>query len=79
MTVQQKITESIEIIIKESVNLVGSGRTDTGVHALGQTANFRTGQEIDEQRFRYSLNSVLPKDISIIKAEKVKREFSRKV
>ncbi len=75
MTVQQKITESVQTILNEKINLVGSGRTDTGVHALGQTANFRTEQEIDQHRFRYSLNSVLPKDISIIKMEKVSEKF----
>jgi tRNA pseudouridine38-40 synthase len=75
MTVQQKITESIEIILKEKVNLIGSGRTDTGVHALGQQANFRTEQEIDLQKVLYSLNSILPKDISILDLEKVDENF----
>lgn len=75
MTVQQKITESIQIILKEQVNLVGSGRTDAGVHALGQTANFRTEQELDQNKFLYSLNSVLPKDISILKMEKAAENF----
>ncbi len=75
MTVQQKITESIETILKEKINLIGSGRTDAGVHALGQAANFRTEQEIDHHKFRYSLNSILPKDISIIKLEKVSDNF----
>ncbi len=75
MTVQQKITDSIETILKEKVNLIGSGRTDTGVHALGQTANFRTEQEIDPYRFIYSLNSILPNDISILKIDKAAEDF----
>ncbi len=75
MTVQQKITDSIETILKEKVNLIGSGRTDTGVHALGQTANFRTEQEIDQYKFIYSLNSILPYDISILKMEKSAENF----
>jgi len=75
ITVQQKITESIETLIKEKINLIGSGRTDSGVHAFGQTANFRTAQEIDQQRFLYSLNSVLPRDISILKLEKADENF----
>ena len=74
-TVQQKISDSIEIIIKEKVNLIGSGRTDAGVHALGQIANFRTGNEIDVYKFKHSLNAILPPDISIIKMEKVPLEF----
>jgi tRNA pseudouridine38-40 synthase len=75
ITVQQKITEAIETIIKEKVNLIGSGRTDTGVHALGQIANFRTEQSLDQYKFLYSLNSVLPRDISILSLEKVNEDF----
>lgn len=75
VTVQQKIIDAIEIIIKERVNLIGSGRTDTGVHALCQTANFRTDKEIDLNKFHYSLNSLLPDDISITKIEKVDESF----
>ena len=75
ITVQQKITESVETILKEKVNLIGSGRTDTGVHALGQVANFRIEKEIDQYRFLYSLNSVLPGDISVLNIEKVSENF----
>ena len=51
VTIQQKIKESIEVILKEEINLIGSGRTDTGVHALGQVANFRTEQEPNPYKF----------------------------
>lgn len=74
-TIQQTITDAIEIITKEKVNLIGSGRTDSGVHALGQTANFRIEQKIDIYKFKYSLNSILPFDISIIEMEKVPEDF----
>lgn len=74
-TIQQTITDSIETIAKEKVNLIGSGRTDTGVHALGQTANFRIDVELDLYKFRHSLNSVLPKDISVLSIEKVNENF----
>ncbi len=74
-TVQQKIIDAIEIILKEKVNLIGSGRTDTGVHAFGQTANFRSEKNIDLNKFQYSLNSILPDDISIKKIEKVHELF----
>ena len=40
-TIQQQIEQAIQIITKEKINLIGSGRTDAGVHALGQAANFR--------------------------------------
>jgi len=75
ITVQQKIIDAIEVITKERVNLIGSGRTDTGVHAFGQAANFRTESELDIYKFLYQLNSILPKDISITKMEKVAESF----
>ena len=74
-TVQQKIIDAVEVILKEKVNLIGSGRTDAGVHALGQVANFRTAKEIDERKFQYSLNAILPKDISIKNLESVGEDF----
>ena len=64
-TIQETIKNSINIILREDVNLIGSGRTDAGVHALGQVANFKTRQEVDIYKFQHSLNSVLPDDISI--------------
>ncbi len=74
-TVQQKISDSLRTILREEVNLIGSGRTDAGVHAIGQIANFRSEQNIDLYRFKHSLNSVLPSDISIIKIEEVDELF----
>ncbi|HCY76350.1 MAG TPA: tRNA pseudouridine(38-40) synthase TruA [Ignavibacteriales bacterium] len=74
-SIQAKITDAIEILLKERVNLIGSGRTDSGVHAIGQVANFRTENEIDIYRFKYSLNSVLPGDIVIKEMEEVDPEF----
>jgi len=75
VTVQQKISELVKIILKEDINLIGSGRTDSGVHALGQVANFRTENEIDIFRFKHSLNSILPADISVTGMSKVKENF----
>jgi tRNA pseudouridine38-40 synthase len=75
VTVQQKIVEAIEVIIKERVNLIGSGRTDAGVHAFGQVANFRTENVLDVGKFKYSLNAVLPNDIAVNKIEQVEESF----
>lgn len=74
-TIQQEISNAIKIILKEDVNLIGSGRTDSGVHALGQVANFRTEKDLDLYRFQFSLNSILQEDISIISIEKVPENF----
>lgn len=74
-TVQQEIIDAIEIILKERVNLIGSGRTDAGVHALGQIANFRCETELDIYKFNHSLNSIISKNISVTKIENVPESF----
>jgi len=74
-SIQQKITDAIEVLLKEKINLIGSGRTDSGVHAIGQVANFRTETEINIYRFMHSLNSVLPSDIMVSEMEEAKFEF----
>ncbi len=74
-TIQAKIIDAIGVILNERVNLIGSGRTDAGVHAIGQVANFKSENEIDLFKFQHSLNAILPKDISIVKTEKVPVEF----
>lgn len=74
-TIQQIITDSIQILVRKEINLIGSGRTDSGVHALGQVANFRIDEPLDLYKFKFSLNSVLPKDISVLTIEEVGEEF----
>ena len=74
-TVQQRITEALEILTKDKINLIGSGRTDSGVHAIGQVANFRTANDLNIYRFKHSLNSMLPFDISITLMEEVDVNF----
>ena len=75
LSVQEVIKSSIQQIIQEDVNLIGAGRTDAGVHALGQVANFTLNKELDLHRFKYSLNSVLPDDISINSIEPTGENF----
>lgn len=75
ITVQQRIVDAINLITKVNVNLIGSGRTDSGVHALGQVANFRIDMELDLYKFKYQLNSILPSDIAIRSIEEVDKEF----
>jgi len=74
-TVQGTISKGIKAILKDDVNLIGSGRTDSGAHALGQVANFSTQNEVDPSSFQYSLNSILPNDISIFATEEVGESF----
>ena len=75
VTVQQKVLDAITTITREDVNLIGSGRTDAGVHALGQAANFKIGQTLDPYKFRYSLNCLLPYDIAVTKMEQAHESF----
>jgi len=75
LTVQEVLTNSLEQILQEKINLIGAGRTDAGVHALGQVSNFLISKELDLYRFKYSLNSVLPNDISIIAIELADEKF----
>jgi len=68
-TIQQALEQAIAEIVQHEVSLTGSGRTDTGVHALGQVANFHTESEIPAERLVHAINSRLPDDIAIVAAE----------
>ena len=67
-SIQQIIQETIQLIIHEKVSVIGSGRTDAGVHALDQVAHIKTEQSLDLARFLRSVNGILPKDIRLTKA-----------
>ncbi|WP_434797960.1 tRNA pseudouridine(38-40) synthase TruA [Terrisporobacter vanillatitrophus] len=73
--IQGTIEYAIYEITKEKVNIIGSGRTDAGVHALGQVANFKTNSSIPAARIPDALNAKLPKDISIIDCQEVSDDF----
>ncbi len=75
-TVQETIERSLKKITGIDVTLIAAGRTDTGVHAMNQTANFKTDRKLDTVKLVYSLNSVLPDSITIKKAAKVKDDFN---
>ena len=70
-TVQGMIEEKLARITGETVHLIGSGRTDSGVHAFGQVANFKTKSKLDVHSIQRALNSLLPPDIVIQRAEEV--------
>ncbi|MFI5237614.1 MAG: tRNA pseudouridine synthase A, partial [Ignavibacteriales bacterium] len=74
-TIQEVISNSLGQILQEDINLIGAGRTDAGVHALGQVANFKLSKELDLFRFKHSLNSVLTHEISITNVESVEENF----
>ncbi|GJQ62268.1 MAG: tRNA pseudouridine synthase A [Melioribacteraceae bacterium] len=74
-TVQGELENALRICLRESVSITGSGRTDSGVHALGQVANFRIEEELDLFRVKHSINALVPDDIAVIKIEEVKEDF----
>jgi len=75
LTIQQVLEESLQRLTGEKVALIGSGRTDAGVHARGQVANFRTDSPIPLQAFHKGLNSLLPRDIVVLEATEAPPEF----
>ena len=74
-TVQKTIEDAIRKITRENVKITGSGRTDAGVHAIGQVANFFIETQMDPETLQKALNSTLPRDISIIKTQEVPDGF----
>jgi len=75
-TVQGVIETALEKLHEKPIVLTGSGRTDTGVHAVGQAANFYTDLEsIEASRFVPALNSSLPHDVRILEACEVNHDF----
>lgn len=74
-TIQGKLTTVLERMLGEKVKLLGSGRTDAGVHAAGQVANFYTNTELSCEEIRAQLNQYLPEDIGVLTAEEVPERF----
>lgn len=75
-SVQGDIEKALEKIHKHPVILIGSGRTDAGVHAIGQGANFKTSiAHIPPERFVPALNGILERDIRILHAEEASPDF----
>lgn len=75
LNIQGEIEKAIEEITGEKVDLTASGRTDAGVHSLGQTANFKTESQIPIEKFAKAINSKLKKSIVIKSAEEVDERF----
>ena len=75
LNIQGEIERAIGEITGEEIKLIGSGRTDAGVNALGQTANFKTNSNIPIEKIPLALNSKLKKSIVIVSAEEVDDSF----
>jgi len=75
-SVQEEIEKALEKLHGKQIDLTGAGRTDSGVHAVGQTANFYTDMDnIPADRFAPALNSLLPHDVRLINSCEVNNNF----
>jgi tRNA pseudouridine38-40 synthase len=74
-TVQNEMEKALKKIFNNNIKLTGSGRTDSGVHALGQIANFKIKTPMPVEEIQSALNANLPEDIAIINTEEVQPDF----
>ena len=74
-TVQKRVEEAIFSLSGERVSVVASGRTDAGVHALGQVAHFDVNAAIPAKNYMTGVNHFLPPDIRILSAEEAPEDF----
>jgi len=75
ITVQGELEKILCQVLQESIEVIGAGRTDTGVHAKKQVANFWTNSKISREKLHYVLNRLLPKEISIERIDEASKEF----
>lgn len=74
-TVQEEIEKVLSKILNTQISIYGSGRTDAKVHAVNQTFHFDVDKDVDLDRLRYSVNSLLPEDIYVKSMEEVEKDF----
>jgi tRNA pseudouridine38-40 synthase len=75
VSIQQLLDEAIALIVCEKVTLIGSGRTDAGVHAINQVANFKSSTVLPAEKIFRGVNSVLPQDIVVKSLNEVHVDF----
>lgn len=75
LTIQEVLESKLRTIVKKKTTLYGAGRTDAKVHAEGQVAHFLTASRMTTAEFQKALNSMLPKDIVVLRAEEVNSSF----
>ena len=74
-SVQDEITSVLSGVLQEQVTLIGAGRTDSGVHARGQVANFHSNSTLDVASISNALNGLLAEDIRVRSVEEVAEKF----
>ncbi len=76
VTVQEKLEDAVKAVTGETVRVTGSGRTDAGVHAVGQIAHFDTKSSVPPEKFYKALNVYLPEDIKVLKSARAEEDFN---
>lgn len=71
VTVQEELQKALSTLMRKSMEVVGAGRTDTGVHARKMIAHFDHDEELDCSQLVYKLNKLLPRDIAVQHVEPV--------
>jgi tRNA pseudouridine38-40 synthase len=74
-TIQEALESALALLTGESIRVMGSGRTDAGVHARGQVAHFHTTSPLPLSAFINGLNSLLPLDIAVLEAAEAAKDF----
>lgn len=75
-TIQCVLEGVLEQVLREDIRLIVAGRTDAGVHALSQVANFKSSSRMGMNRMRWALNCLLPEDIKITRISRVSDDFN---
>jgi tRNA pseudouridine38-40 synthase len=74
-TIQGALSDVLENLTQQQLQIQGAGRTDAGVHAAGQVANFKTQAELTAGEFQRAFNALLPPSIRAVAAEEVGPDF----
>ncbi|MBN1694241.1 tRNA pseudouridine(38-40) synthase TruA [candidate division WOR-3 bacterium] len=75
-TVQGELEKALRIIFNKKIRVTGSGRTDTGVHALGQVVSFAAPKQIPPEEFKNAINGNIPYDIFVKDCKRVHEDFN---
>lgn len=75
-TVQSTLKEAVRRISGEEIEIIGASRTDSGAHAKGQVCHFDSSIAMPPENWAYALNRALPRDLAILKSERVSERFN---
>jgi len=75
-TIQYVLEKVLKRILQENIKLIVAGRTDSGVHALSQVANFKSSTKMSFARLRWAINCLLPEDIKVTRIKNVPLDFN---